>query len=89
MFEKLKKLFILSYIIGNKKKENFPAKRKNVQSPPVDYTGCQRFFLRSFRRQSCFYGDPREKLFLAASVLYSVQLLPWVPEVFLAHGGRK
>ena len=30
MFGKLKKLFILSYIIGNKKKEMFHAKRTNV-----------------------------------------------------------
>lgn len=40
MFGKLKKTPSYSALIGNNKKEMFPAKRTNVQSPPVGYPGC-------------------------------------------------
>ena len=54
MFEKLKKLFILSYIIGNKKKENFPAKLNEptnglfqllFSGSKVTFDGIQQVFL--------------------------------------------
>ena len=32
-----------------------------VVSLPMQYPGCQRFFLRSFRCRSCLYCNPSEK----------------------------